>query len=293
MILIAGGSGYVGSVVVPDLVRAGHQVRVLSRGTRSAGLPAGVETARGDVTTGEGLNEALDGCDSVLNLVAIIVEKGRQTFERVNAQGSRNLVAEAQRHQGITRYLHLSAIGARPDPRFGYLSSKYAGERAVVESGLPYTVFRPSIMFGNGRGVHFISILAGLVRANPVVPVPGSGKARFQPVWLGDVSAAIAASIANEQARDRVLEIAGPDQLTYDDMVDQVARAMGKPRPKVHIPLGLMKPVVALMEQVLPNPPVTNDQLRSLAIDNITADNALVTFFHRQPRPLAEGLDYV
>lgn len=290
MILVAGGSGYVGSIVVPRLAEAGHQVRVLSRGTRRLDSVASVG---GDVASGEGLEEALEGCDAVLNLVAIIVERGQQTFDRVNAQGSRHLVEAAKRQGGISRYLHVSAIGVRPDPSLGYLSSKYAGERAVIDSGLPHTVFRPSILFGPGHGQHFFSIVAKLVRAAPVVPVPGSGQARFQPLALDDLASCIVQSIGDERHRDRVYELAGPDQLTYDQIVDIVAAVLGKRRAKLHVPLALMKPAVAVMEKVLPNPSVTSDQLRSLGFDNVAQDNALETAFGIPPRRLSEGLDYI
>lgn len=291
-ILVAGGSGYVGSVVVPRLVEAGHTVRVLTRGTRRTELPAAAQSVLGDIAAGEGLDAAIQGCDVVVSLVAIIVERGSQTFARVNAQGSANLAAAAAKAGSVQQYIHVSALGVRPDPRFGYLSSKWAGEQAVTQSGLNYTIIRPSIIFGPGKGEHFISILADLL-GSPVVPVPGSGRTLFQPVSVEDLAECLVKCVGNAQTSRRIYEIGGPEQFSYNQVLTQVGAALGKAPIKLHIPLLLMKPMVALMERILPRPPVTSDQLRALAIDNVTNNNALPDVFSITPRSLPGGLGYL
>jgi len=290
MILVTGGSGFIGRRVTSRLTEDGNSVRVLARGQRRADQPSGVEVVRGDVVSAEGLSEAMSEVEKVVHLVAIIRESGSQTFEAVIRQGTERLV-EAAKVAGVSKFVYVSAIGAQDNPYYPYLHAKWAAERAVALSGLKYTILRPSIIFGEGD--EFINALAGLVRYNPVVPVAGDGKAKFQPLWVEDLVTCIVACLDEDAHGGQTLEVGGPEHLTYERMLDIVTETLGKSRLKAHVPLAVMRPLAQMMEWVLPKPPVTRDQLKMLALDNITETDSMMLSFGVQPRSLADSLDYI
>lgn len=290
MILVTGGTGFVGRRLVARLVEAGERVRVIARGVRQARLADGVEVVKGNLASGGGLSEAMEGVERVVHLVAIIREVGDQTFDSVIRQGAVNMV-NAAKAAGIKKLVHQSAIGARDDPHFLYHKAKWDAEQAVRESGLKYTIVRPSLIFGEGD--EFFSTLASLVRWNPIVPIAGDGKTRFQPIWIEDVVTCLVECLKDGVHDNAVVEIGGPEHLTYEEMVDMVAQVLGKRRLKAHIPLFLMRPMASLMEFVLPKPPVTHEQLKMLAIDNVTEPDAVPRQFAFQPQRLADGLGYL
>ena len=290
MILVTGGSGFIGRRVVARLVDGGHRVRVVARGQRGGDLPGSVEVARGSVVSGEGLAEAMDGAEKVVHLVAIIRETGDQSFESVIWRGTERVV-EAAKVAGVKKFVYVSAIGAQDNPTYPYLQAKWQAERAVTRSGLNYTILRPSIVFGEGD--EFINALASLVRYNPLVPVAGTGKTRFQPIWVEDLVTCIVACVEEDAHCGEVLEVGGPEHLSYDQMVDIVKEALGKSRVKLHVPLSVMRPLARVMEWALTKPPVTREQLKMLSLDNVTGTDAVMKSFGVQPRRLADTLDYI
>jgi len=290
VILVTGGSGFIGRRVVSRLGEAGHRVRVLARGQRQADLPDGVESVQVNVVSGQGLSQAMDGVQKVVHLVAIIRESRDQTFRGVIRRGTERTV-EAAKVAGVKKFVYVSAIGAQDNPTYPYLHAKWQAERAVTLSGLKHTILRPSIVFGAGD--EFINALAGLVRYNPVVPVAGDGKARFQPIWVEDLVTCIVACL-DEGAHDgETLEVGGPEHLTYDEMLDTVKDALGRSRLKAHVPLAVMRPLAQAMEWLLAKPPVTREQLKMLALDNTTETDSVMRSFGVQPRRLADSLDYI
>lgn len=289
MILVTGGTGFIGRRFVARLVEDGQATQTFSRGQRQAELPAGVERAHGNVVTGEGLSEAMAGAERAVHLVAIIREGRGQTFDGVIRQGTER-VAEAAGAAGVQKLVYVSAIGARDDPTYPYLIAKWRAEQAVINSGLNYTVLRPSIIFGEGD--EFINALAGLAR-RPVVPIAGDGRSRFQPLWVEDLVSCIVACL-NDGSHDReTVEVGGPEQFTYEELVDIVMRELRVSRRKVHVPLMVMRPLARLMEWTLPRPPVTVEQLKMLALDNVAEPDAVPEAFGFQPRRLAEGIGYI
>src|SRR4051812_22605418 len=188
MILITGGTGYVGTRLVQELVRQGREVRLLVRDVAAARrvFPTGVAFAQGNVTEPETLPAAMAGVDAVVHLVAIIRERGGRTFEKINYEGTVNVV-KAERAAGVRRHLQMSALGVLPDPAFPYHGTKYRAEQIVRASGLDWTIFRPSIIFG--PGAQFFSPLAGLAKLPAPFVLPDGGTAPFQPVWHDDVVA--------------------------------------------------------------------------------------------------------
>jgi NADH dehydrogenase len=290
VILVTGGSGFIGRRLVTRLADSGNPVRVLARGQRRTELPASVEAVQGNVLNGDGLSEAMSGVEKVVHLVAIIRETRDQTFEAVIRRGTERIV-DAAKVAGVEKFVYLSAIGAQDDVRYPYLYAKWTAERAVTLSALNHTILRPSIVFGEGD--EFINALAGLVRWNPIVPVAGNGKAKFQPIFVEDLVTCIVACLDNDAHNREVIEVGGPEHLTYDEMIDIVKSTLGRSRLKAHVPLALMKPLAQVMEWVLPRPPVTPDQLKMLAIDNTTDVDSVMKTFGVQPRRLADSIDYI
>ncbi len=297
MILVTGANGFVGSHLTPRLVKeSGHPVRALARpGADTRALEKiGVEIARGNVTQPDTLAAALRGVDYVVHLVAVPLERGKQTFEAVNVNGTRNL-ATAAKAAGVKRYVQMSALGASNQSQYPYTYSKWLGDEAVRASGLRYTIFQPSAQFGEGDG--FFSAFAGLINISPLIfPSPGKGDTVFQPIWVEDVASAVLRVICDETVSQRTLnqtvEMGGPEHLTYDEMVRAVLRAMGKSRTIVHVPLPLMRVPVALFS-LLPYPPVDSGQLDLLNVRNSTDLDSMPRWFGIEPRPLAQGLDYL
>jgi uncharacterized protein YbjT (DUF2867 family) len=205
--------------------------------------------------------------------------------------GTDNLVAAA-RAAGVGRIVYISAIGADPDPRFPYHLAKWLAEHAVRASGLDFTTLRPSIIFGTGDG--FFITLAGLVRYSiPVIPVAGDGGALFQPISVEDVARCIVLSISRPPAM-REIEIGGPEQLSYDEIIDVVHDAIGAGmRIKVHVPVAALLPAAMVMDKVLSNPPVTPAQLRMLARHNITRIDAVRNAFGFEPASFRANAGYL
>ncbi|MBA3450127.1 MAG: complex I NDUFA9 subunit family protein, partial [Chloroflexia bacterium] len=260
-IFITGGAGFVGRHILAQLGE--RPLRVLMRDTRQSSGIGGpnVEVVEGDVARPETLRGVMDGARAVIHLVAIIAEDGQTTFDRVIRQGTINVVAEAKR-AGVERFLHMSALGTRNDPRFGYFHAKWQAEQAVEQSGIPWTIFRPSVIFGAGD--EFITTLAKLVKLAPIIPVVGSGLSKFQPVAVDDVATAFVRALDDPLAAGQVYELGGGKTYTYEEMLDVIARRLGTSKPKIHIPTGLMKQVLKISKP-LPKalrPPVTTEQLK-------------------------------
>lgn len=299
MILLTGGTGYVGSYILAQLRGRGEPIRLLVREpARYQQLATGnVGLAQGDVTDPDSLQRAFEGVDKVIHLVAIIRERaGGITFERVNYGGTVNVVAAAQA-AGVKRFLHMGALGTQPNPRLPYLDTKYRAEQVVQQSGLPWTIFQPSVIFGEGD--QFVNTLADLVRKPllflpaPFVPVVGDGKTPFQPVWIGDVTEAFIKALDDPTTIGKVLQLGGPRKIEYGAMLSEIMDVVGIKRRKLHVPIPLMKLPVAIMDRVLPKPPVTPQQLNMLSLDNTASANATATLLGHPPRDFKEGITYI
>lgn len=288
-VAVTGGTGFVGTHTVRALTAAGHEVVVIARGTRRRPRRENVSYVRADLVDGAGLADTFATCAAVIHLVAVIRERGKQTFERVNRQASES-VAIAARQAGVEHLIHQSALGADPDPRYPYLETKWAGEQASIGSGVPYTVLRPSLIFGPGDG--FFTLIAKLIKFNPVVPIAGNGRALFQPIAIEDVTRCMLVALERGPS-NRVHEIGGPEHLTYDDIVLTVKYAIGAHRFTAHVPVPMMLPPAFLMEHVLRNPPVTVGQLRMLEKNNMTLLDSVSRQFGFEPMRFADNADYL
>jgi NADH dehydrogenase len=190
------------------------------------------------------------------------VEKGKNTFEAVHYLATRNVVEAAKRNR-IRRFVHMSALGARSDGVAAYQTSKWKGEEEVRGSGIPFCILRPSLIFGPDGG--FVEQMKGAMRHAPFFrPVPGDGAPKFRPVSVDDVAACFVKALTLEAATNKTLDLGGPDELSLNEVLAEIARSQGVRKRPIHIPMPLMFLGAALVQTILPNPPVTVDQLRML-----------------------------
>ncbi len=300
-ILLTGASGFVGSHTLPALLDAGHKVVALVRDAKAGdailsripvAAQSGVAFRTGDVTKPETLAAALTGVDTVVHLVAIARDwDNGASLRLVNTEGTRNIVAAAQT-AGVTRFVHLGALAVVDEPDLHYGSSKAKGMAIVRESGLRWTILAPSLLFGPRDG--FFNILAGLVRMSPgIVPITGSGAARFQPLAIEDLARAITTAVGDDATIGREYPLGGPRYWTYREIVEEVLRGMGKKRLLVPMPVAVIRLVARVSEAVRLPLPVATDQLRQLRLDNIGPMDSVKTGFGFDPRPMEGGLTHL
>jgi uncharacterized protein YbjT (DUF2867 family) len=237
MVLVTGATGVVGTALLPRLLSAGHTVRALVRDPRRLGPQrVNVQIALSDLGDPHGLRHALRGVDTVVHLAATIRDQPPRRLEEVNGLGTLRLLRAAER-SGVERFVFFTAIGATSFQRTRFFRSKALGEEAVARSPLATTIFAPSIVYDpHDRWVTIQRRLALL----PLLPISGEGQALFEPIWAGDVAACVAASLEREP-RDERFELAGPEVLSYEEIARTIARAAGRQRPLVHVPLPLVR----------------------------------------------------
>jgi uncharacterized protein YbjT (DUF2867 family) len=291
MILVTGGTGFVGGHVVRALRDAGRRVRVLVRDPGAAGeLEAlGCELVEGDMTEPETLGRALDGVACVIHLVAIRQGKDEQ-FERIMSRGTRDLV-DAARGAGVGRFVHMSALGTNEETKdlVPYYRAKWEMEQTVQGSGLPYVVFRPSFVFGADGGI--LPTFRRIARLAPVTPITGSGEQRIQPIWVDDVAAYFARAVELEDATNRTFELGGPDVVDWNELWARLKRALGVKRPSVHLPMAFMRANALVTERLPGDIPLTRDLLKMMeAGDNVAANDDAARTFGLPLVPLDEQL---
>ncbi|MGH2385263.1 MAG: complex I NDUFA9 subunit family protein, partial [Candidatus Limnocylindria bacterium] len=278
-VAVIGATGFVGSHLVPHLLRAGHQVIAVSRkGRWNADWTDAVEARAADVSTGVGLDAALAGADAAVHLVAIPRQAKGLTFKEINVLGTRRVVQAAER-AGVKRFVHLSAMGVIDDPKLAYLHSKWRGEEAVRAGALDWVVLRPSLMFGEGDG--FFSLVKTTLRwwSPGIVAIPGKGDARFQPLSVDDLAIAVEKCLTDADRAGSVYELGGPDWVTYGQIVDEVMRVTRMRRLKLPMPIPLISAVTSVTDRVLPVFPVSHDQISSLQRPNYTDRDAFEQTF--------------
>ena len=291
MILVTGGTGFVGGHVAHELRRRELPVRCVVRDLRKASKLAawGCELVVGDTTDAASLRRAAEGCDRVVHLVAI--RQGREEqFRRVMVDGTRDLLAAAK-EAGVGRLVHMSALGTSEATKdlVPYYGAKWESEELVRASGLAYVIFRPSFIFGTDGGI--LPTFVKLARFTPVTPIIGSGRQRIQPIWADDVASYFAEGVEREEVTGRVFELGGPDLVSWNEFWSRLKRARGMRRPSVHVPVGVMRVNAVLTERLPGNIPLTRDLLTMLEHgDNVAADDEAVRTFELPLVPLDEQL---
>jgi uncharacterized protein YbjT (DUF2867 family) len=291
MILVTGGTGFVGGHVVHALRQAGRPVRCLVRSRRKAGRLAalGCELVEGDATDAGSLRRAVEDIDVVVHLVGI--RQGRpEQFQRIMVGGTRDLLKLAK-EGGVKRFVHMSALGTTEETKdiVPYYGAKWQQEQDVQRSGFPYVIFRPSFVFGRDGGI--LPTFRKLAKLAPVTPIIGPGEQRIQPIWADDVAAYFDKAIDLEAATNRTFELGGPDVVPWNEFWERLKRALGVRRPSLHVPVRLMK-VNALVTERLPgNIPLTRDLLKMLELgDNVVSNDEAVQTFQLPLVPLEEQL---
>jgi uncharacterized protein YbjT (DUF2867 family) len=277
LVTVFGGSGFIGRHLVGRLAKQGWIVRAAVRHPSAARFlkPMGdvgqITPIRVPVQDPVAVEAAVDGASAVVNLVGVLYEKGAQTFAAVHARGA-HTIAEAAARAGVARLVHLSAIGADLHGEADYARSKGAGEAAVKTAFAAATILRPSIVFGPEDD--FFNRFAAMARLSPVLPLIGGGQTRFQPVYVGDVAAAIAKAIVDPACRGKTYELGGPRIYTFKELMELLLHEIRRERILLPLPFALAN-LQASMLELLPVPPLTRDQVKLLRRDNVVSPKAL------------------
>ena len=291
LVTLIGGSGFIGRYAARAFVEAGWRVRVACRrpnvaqDVKVAGLPGWVDLVQTNVRHPDSLARAVEGADIVVNLVGILFEAGKQTYDAAQADGAR-AVAEAAKAAGVSRLVHMSAIGADADAKADYARTKGEGEAAVREVFPDAVILRPSVVFGpEDQFYNKFASMAGWPAMHfiPVMPLIG-GKTRFQPVYAGDVAKAIVAAGTREDAAGKTYELGGPRSYTFSEIYDYIFATIDRQRLKLPTPFLAAKPMglicgalfrIPMMRLFFGAPPITGDQIDMLKTDNVVAEDAL------------------
>lgn len=296
-ILITGAAGYLGNQTAKKLVAMGRPVRALVRTRAKASLRLGdiadrIDIVEGDVTKPASLAPAMRDVSAVIHYVAIAMEKGGQTYESVNYQGTVN-VLKAAKAAGVQRFINMSQNGARADLPYRFLASKGRAQEFVAASDMQWTALRPSAIFGPQD--EFFNTFARLLKLSPVVfPLIGGGKAEFQPVSVHDVVEAVIRCLDDDGSIGAELALGGPEALSLGEIERRIIEALDTWRILLPVPVGLLRPVVRVMQTLLPGSPVSTSLLDLLAVPNTVPDNALVNRFGMEPIPFSgENIAYL
>jgi NADH dehydrogenase len=289
MILVTGGTGFVGGHLIRRLRKQDMAVRAVVRNPDKAAwlTDIGVDVVKGDVSDRTSLEKAAEGCDRAIHLVGIIQEAAGATFKSVHVDGTGN-VLDAARKAGVRQFFCQSALGTRPNAKSDYHRTKWEAEELVRASAIPFTILRPSLIYGPGD--QFTIRLSEMIRMSPVLPVIGSGRSKVQPVFVDDVVSCIVKAVTGESFLNEMFEIGGPEQLTYEEVTVAIAESMGVVRPTLHMPLFFMKSLARVLETVLPRSPITTDQLIMLQEDNVCSMRDIRDAFGIEPIPFRDGL---
>jgi NADH dehydrogenase len=275
-VTVFGGSGFIGRHLVRRLGQAGASVTVAVRDPEGAlflkpmGDVGQITPIYANVRKPDTVARVVEGADMVVNLVGVL-HQGDQTFASVHAEGAK-AVAEASAAAGVQSLVQMSAIGADPDSEAQYARTKAAGEAAAREAFPDAVVLRPSVVFGPEDG--FLNRFAAMARISPVLPLVGGGETRFQPVFVGDVAHATVAALGSAEARGKTYELGGPRVMSFRQVLEFILETTGRKALLAPLPFGLAKIQGAVL-QVLPNPPLTLDQVKLLMTDNVVAEGAL------------------
>jgi uncharacterized protein YbjT (DUF2867 family) len=276
LVTVFGGSGFIGRYVIQALVKRGCRIRVAVRRPDLAGhvQPLGmvgqIKPIQANLRYRWSIDRAVEGADAVVNLVGILAESGRQTFDSVQTFGPR-AIGEAARAAGASQVVHNSAIGADRPSTIGYLRSKAEGEAGMLDAYPDAVIMRPSIVFGPED--HFFNRFAGMARISPMLPLIGGGKTKFQPVYAGDVGEAIARAVEGNATPGTIYELGGPEVLTFRECMERMLEVTKRRRLLAPIPWPVAR-IMGHFGEFVPGQPLTSDQVRMLRFDTIVSEQA-------------------
>jgi uncharacterized protein YbjT (DUF2867 family) len=290
-ITVFGGTGFIGRHLVPLLVRSGETVRLAARQPgRIQMTTASVQEVgiiQSDVLDDIAVDAAIAGTDAVINLVGILTETTIQSYRAIHVEAARRIALAAHRH-GVTRLIHLSALGASPTSPAISDWTKAEGEEAIRAAFPQATIVRPSLVFGEDD--HFFSRFAAMIRSSPVLPLIGGGTTRFQPVFVDDMTVGLLELLKRSNTAGKTYEFGGPQVHSFKVLLELLLTALNRQRVLIPIPFALAEMQAALLE-LLPNPPLTRDQVRLLKTDKVGSGvEPTLVDLGVQPRPLEEFL---
>ncbi len=295
MILITGASGYVGRHLVARLISQGKRPRCLVRNIRRATriLPADeVEWVQGDTTQPASLDTAVRDIETIVHAAFLTADRKEtpgNRYEETNVQGTANLIAAAKA-AGVKRIIEMSGLGTKPDKPGSYMQGRYLAEQMLKESGLGWTIIQPSVLFG--KDAPFIKGLADLIRSAPVVPLIGGGKTMFQPIYVEDVVTVIIKVLEDpDRTTGKTYTIGGPEYYSFTDVINALLHAMHKTRIKAYAPTPLVGVGAAVMEAVLPKPPLTKAAMTLFSFDNTTDLDSVERDFGFKPTSFTKYLE--
>lgn len=295
MILVTGATGYIGRHVVARLVSLGERPRCLVRDVQRATkilASDSVEFVQGDTTRPDTLDAAVSGIETIVHASFLTADRKQSPgnhYEETNVQGTAHLI-EAATSAGVRRMVEVSGLGTKPDKPGSYMQGRYLAEKMLMESGLDWTIIRPSVIFG--KNAPFIKGLTDLIRTAPVLPLIGGGHTMFQPIYVEDVVTIIVKVLAEpEHTNGKIYTIGGPEHYSFKQVFDLLLKAMHKRRPKVYAPTPLIGVGAAVMEAVLPKPPLTKAAMALFSFDNITDLNSVEHDFGFVPMSFAQYLE--
>ena len=275
-VVIFGASGFIGRYVVRDLARGGAVIAACARHASSAGFlrPMGdvgqIAPLSANLGDERALAAVVAGADAVVNLVGILYERGAQRFELAHHRGP-GLLADLAKGAGVKRFVHVSALAADANSSSDYARSKAEGEEAVRAAFPSATILRPSLVFGPEDD--FFNRFAAMARVSPALPLIGGGATKFQPVYVGDIAAAVATALSRDDTDGKTYALAGPATFTMRQLFELILRVTGRKRLLMSIPFGLAS-LEALFLEWLPRPLLTRDQVRQLRHDSVAAPGA-------------------
>lgn len=290
-VAVTGATGFVGRHLVDRLLRDSHEVTVVTNRRSGTDLFSDrVKYVKGSVHNQHELQEAFCNCQSVFHLVGIIAETRKNTFEKTVEQGTKNVISACQQNN-IETIIYLSALGTTADAGAKYFNTKWAAEQFVKNSGLNWTIFRPSIIYGRNDG--FLAMMSKIIKLSPFVPIFGDGKYKLQPVYIGDLVEAMAKSLTSKECQGETIEIGGAEPLEYVEIINSIKKALKKKRMNLFIPMAVIKPVAVLLEKILKPSPLTTDQLVMLEKGAVCDLSKMKSLFEIEPVGFDEGLKKV
>lgn len=276
-VTVFGGSGFIGRAIVRLLTQQGAMVTVgctdveAAKSLKTMGMPGQVAVVKADVLDKDAVSRALTGADHVVNLVGLLAPHGRHSFSKVHADAP-GMIAAGAAAAGVRSLVQVSAIGADADSKSAYARTKAAGEENARKAFPDTVVLRPSVVFGPDDG--FFNRFADLAAKAPAMPLIGGARTLFQPVYVDDVAAAVLAVLGQSKAAGKTYELGGPDVVSLRKVMTIVMEQTQRQRPFVPLPFWLAR-VQARFLELLPNPPLTRDQVTLLQSDNVVAEDAL------------------
>lgn len=291
-ITVLGGSGFAGRAITRELVERGHRVRIAAR---RPVLPAWhepddpLQLVTADINSDASLTEALSGARGVVNAVSCYVERNEASFQSIHVEGAARLARIARKLE-VKQFVQLSGIGASLDASSAYVRARAAGEYAVLDHFPKAAILRPSVLFGPGDA--FLATLASLTRL-PLIPLFGRGTTRLQPVHVGDLARAVGRLLSPTPPAQRLFELGGPEVLSYRDIIERVMAYQRRQRPLLPVPFTIWR-LMAAAASLLPNPPLTRDQVLLMQQDNVVSENiAQFEDLGILPRSLHETLQHL